>query len=179
MKNIFITLSTLLFFGLMSQAQNYYVSSSATTNGSGTIFSPWNSFTPLNALLATSAPIDTIFLKSGDVFREQITIATASNFVITSYGAGNNPIISGADSVLSWTPVASTQYWQANFSQPVVNFFVNDIEQIIARYPDENSPYLTTDAGTTNNVWRVGEGWGFGKLYIHRSRMAHLAPTRC
>jgi len=29
------------------------------------------------------------------------------------------------------------------------------------------------------NVWRVGEGWGFGKLYIHRSRMAHLAPTRC
>ena len=152
MKNIFITLSTLLFFGLMSQAQNYYVSSSATTNGSGTIFSPWNSFTPLNALLATSAPIDTIFLKSGDVFREQITIATASNFVITSYGAGNNPIISGADSVLSWTPVASTQYWQANFSQPVVNFFVNDIEQIIARYPDENSPYLTTDAGTTNNT---------------------------
>ena len=29
------------------------------------------------------------------------------------------------------------------------------------------------------NVWRVGEGWGFGKLYIHRSRIAHLAPTRC
>jgi len=31
----------------------------------------------------------------------------------------------------------------------------------------------------TANVWRVGEGWGFGKLYIHRSRIAHLAPTRC
>jgi hypothetical protein len=29
------------------------------------------------------------------------------------------------------------------------------------------------------NVWWVGEGWGFGKLYIHSSRIAHLAPTRC
>lgn len=150
MKSILITIVTIIFFGLATQAQNYYVSSSATVSGSGSMLSPWNSFAPLNALLATSAPIDTVFLKSGDIFREQITVSLASNFVITSYGVGSKPIISGADSVLNWTPIST--YWQANFSQPIVNFFVNNQEQILARYPDESAPYLTVDAGTTNST---------------------------
>ena len=150
MKITLTTFIAILFLTLTTHAQNYYISSSATTSGSGSIISPWNSFVPLNALLATSSPIDTIFLKSGDVFRDQMTIATASNFVITSYGAGNKPVISGSDSVLSWTPIST--YWQANFSQPVVNFFVNDKEQILARYPDQSAPYLTVDAGTTDTT---------------------------
>ena len=150
MKTILTIIVSIIFFGLATQAQNYYVSSSAATNGSGSMVSPWNSFASLNTLLATSAPIDTVFLKSGDVFRDQITVALASNFVITSYGTGNNPIISGADSVISWTTIST--YWQANFSQPITNFFVNNQEQIIARYPDESSPYLTVDAGTTNST---------------------------
>ncbi len=152
MKNILSTIIVILFWGLETQAQNYYVSSSATVSGTGSMISPWNSFAPLNALLATSVPIDTIFLKRGDVFRDQLTVSLASNFVITSYGAGNKPIISGADSVHSWTPVSSTLYWQANFSQPIVNFFVNDKEQILARYPDDGVPYLTVDNGTTNST---------------------------
>lgn len=150
MKKVITTIIAILFLGLITHAQNYYISSSAASSGSGSISSPWNSFAPLNALLATSAPIDTIFLKSGDIFRDQITISIASNFVITSYGAGNKPTISGADSVLTWTPTST--YWQANFSQPIVNFFVNNKEQILARYPDESSPYLTVDAGTTNST---------------------------
>jgi len=150
MKNILPTIIVILFWGLETQAQNYYVSSSATGSGTGSMISPWNSFAPLNALLATSVPIDTIFLKSGDVFRDQLTVSLASNFVITSYGVGSKPIISGADSVLNWTPIST--YWEANFIQPVVNFFVNNQEQIIARYPDESDPYLTVDAGTTNST---------------------------
>ncbi|MFM7637635.1 MAG: Ig-like domain-containing protein, partial [Crocinitomicaceae bacterium] len=149
MKNIITTIIAVLFFGLISHAQNYYVSSSAASNGSGSFSSPWNSFASLNSLLATSASIDTVFLKSGDVFRDEITVALASNFVITSYGTGNKPIISGADPVSSWTLVST--YWQANFTLPVVNFFVNNAEQILARYPNEGS-YLTVDAGATNST---------------------------
>jgi len=81
MKTILTIIVSIIFFGLATQAQNYYVSSSATISGSGSMVSPWNSFVPLNTLLATSAPIDTIFLKSGDVFRDQITVALASNFL--------------------------------------------------------------------------------------------------
>ncbi len=152
MKTIFATITAILFLALTTHAQNYYISSSATSGGNGSILSPWNSFVPLNALLSTSNSVDTIFLKRGDIFRDQITVSLASNFVITSYGIGNESIISGADLVLNWTPVLSTSYWQANFSQPVVNFFVNDTEQILARYPDDGAGYLTVDGGTTNNT---------------------------
>lgn len=151
MKKLFLLFFGIIAFCHQSKAQNYYISSSAATSGSGSMVSPWNSFAPLNALLATSAPIDTIFLKSGDTFRDQITVSVASNFVITAYGTGVKPIISGADSVLNWTYNATEEYWQANFIQPVVNFFVNDQEQILARYPDEGL-YLILDAGTTNST---------------------------
>jgi parallel beta-helix repeat protein len=152
MKYTFSTIIAIFFLGMTSHAQNYYISSSAATNGNGTLLSPWNSFASLNTLLATSLPIDTIFLKRGDVFREQITIQAADNFVITAYGTGNNPVISGADLVLSWTQVANTSYWQANFSPSVINFFVNDKEQILARYPDDGAAYLTVDGGSTNTT---------------------------
>lgn len=133
-----------------SKSQNYYISSSAISSGNGTVNSPWNAFAPLNALLASSAPIDTIFLKRGDVFRDQITVALSSDFVITAYGTGPKPIISGADPVQSWKSVGA--YWEANFTKPVFNFFANDKEQIIARFPDENVSFLTVDGGSTNSV---------------------------
>lgn len=152
MKITFTIVVAILFFAQTTHSQNYYVSSSASTSGNGTINSPWNSFSPLNALLASTSSIDTIFLKNGDTFRDQIIISNNSGFVITSYGTGNKPIISGAELVSTWTAVPNTSYWQANFNQRVVNFFANDKEQILARYPDENSPYLTVDAGTSNDT---------------------------
>lgn len=131
-------------------AQNYYLSSSATTMGNGSEASPWNSFDPLNSLLSTASNVDTVFLKSGDVFREQLTISGTDNFVITSYGTGNRPVISGADSVTGWTSEGT--YWKADFSGPVYNFFSEHQEQILARYPDASSAYLTVDAAASNSL---------------------------
>ncbi len=179
MKNLLLTIIVVLFCGLETQAQNYYVSSSASASGTGSMISPWNSFAPLNALLATSDPIDTIFLKSGDVFRDQLTISNASNFVITSYGSGNKPLISGADSVHSWTPIPSTLYWKANFSQPIVNFFVNDKEQILARYPDEGLPYLTVDAGTTNSTLIDAEISSISSVVLNQSQVCVHTAQWC
>lgn len=177
MKIILPIIIVILFLGIETQAQNYYVSSSATDSGTGSKISPWNSFAPLNALLATSAPIDTIFLKSGDVFRDQITVSVASNFVITSYGVGSKPIISGADSVLNWTPVST--YWQANFIQPVVNFFVNNQEQILARYPDEGAHYLTVDAGTTNSTLIDAELSSISPTILNQSQVCVHTAQWC
>jgi len=134
-----------LFFSLQAKCQSYYVSSSASSNGNGSQQTPWNSFASLNALLATATLIDTIYLKRGDVFRDRINITLADNFVITAYGSGSSPVISGADQVTNWTQVGGQSYWQASISQNPTSFFVNDKEQILARYPDENT-YLATDA---------------------------------
>jgi hypothetical protein len=151
MKNTFTIIIAILLGSMSAHSQNYFISSSANTNGNGSRFSPWNTFSPLNALLATSTNIDTIFLKSGDTFRDQINIIAANDFVITTYGNGNKPIISGADSVKSWT--VGSSYWEANFSKPVIIFFVNNQEQILARYPDEGS-YLRVDTGCTKYTLR-------------------------
>lgn len=150
MRTCLLTILAISFWMLTLKAQNYYISSSASSQGNGTIISPWNSFAPLHALLASSASIDTLFLKRGDVFRDQITVSLASNFVITAYGAGPMPIISGADPVQTWKFTGA--YWEADFTKPVFNFFANDKEQIIARFPDENAPFLTVDGGSTNSV---------------------------
>ncbi len=130
-------------------AQNYFVSSSAPVSGTGTLGSPWNSFTEVNVLLGSASTIDTIFLKCGDIFRDQMTVGVASDFVISAYDTGNQPIISGADSVLGWTTISG--YWQADFFEPVTHFFANHQEQIPARYPDEGM-YLLVDAATINDL---------------------------
>lgn len=151
MKNLSLIFCAVGVLYKLSIAQNFYISSSAPAGGSGTMLSPWNNFTPLNSLLATNATIDTIYLKCGDIFRGQITVTTVSDFVITSYGTGMQPVISGADTVSNWTYDAAKDYWVADYSQPMTHFFANNREQILARYPNEGT-YMILDAGTTNTT---------------------------
>jgi len=131
-------------------ATNYYLANAGNDNNTGTSSgSPWKTITKLNTVIY--APGDTVFFLSGDTFRGSILISQSGNaglkIAFTSYGSGDKPIISGANSIINWT--LSGSYYQANFTQAVVNFFVNDKEQILARYPDEGS-YLTVDAATNN-----------------------------
>lgn len=148
MRNILIVFAFFLLHTGNLNAQNYYVSSSASAGGNGSKLSPWNSFAPLNALLAsTSGKVDSVFLKCGDTFREQLIDSLRSNLVITSYGSGNQPVISGADIVSGWN--ATGNYWEVSFNQSVTHFFANHQEQILARYPDEGAAYLTVDEGSS------------------------------
>lgn len=145
-----LTIIAVLFYGINAIAQNFYISASdanADDSNIGSMSEPWRSFAPLNTLLASNTPIDTIFLRCGDIFRDQINVAVAGDFVLSSYGSGNKPVISGADSVVNWIPYGD--FYQADFSGAVVNFFVDNKEQIIARFPDAGY-YLTVDAATQN-----------------------------
>lgn len=151
MKKLF-TITFGILFWLNINATNYYLANAGNDNNTGTSSgSPWKTITKLNTVIY--APGDTVFFLSGDTFRGSILISQGGNtgvkIAFTSYGSGNKPIISGANSIINWTLAGS--YYQANFTQTVVNFFVNDKEQILARYPDEGS-YLTVDAATNNYI---------------------------
>jgi hypothetical protein len=130
-------------------SQNYYISSTdplADDMNAGTSAgAPWQTFAPLNAQLSLMT-IDTIFLKRGDVFRDSMFINNANGLVITGYGVGADPIITGSDPVTGWT--FQSARFRANFSQQPTAFFVNDAEQIIARTPDEGL-YNTIEAADT------------------------------
>jgi len=97
--------------------------------------------------LQTFAPGDSILFRCGDTFRGNIILNQSGNssnrIVISSYGSGNKPIISGAEQISTWT--FNGTYWQANYSSSISNFFVDGIEQTLARYPN-NHQYLNYDS---------------------------------
>lgn len=131
-------------------AQNYYISSTdplaSDLNPGTSALSPWRTFSPLNAL-PTLLNTDTIYLKRGDVFRDSMYINNANGLVISGYGLGADPIISGSDPITGW--IFQAARYQANFTQQPIAFFVNDREQIIARTPDEGLYNTIDDADTT------------------------------
>ncbi len=85
----------------------YYVDSTFTGTSDGSIAGPWKTIAD-----ATLADGDTLALKRGSVFREEITSAETAfnNITITAYGDGELPIVSGADIITSWTSVNGKIY---------------------------------------------------------------------
>ena len=77
--------------------RNYYLSETGNNNDEGTLTHPWKT---LNKISNTALnPGDTVFFKRGDRFDGHFVIdgsgTKGSPIVITAYGEGNQPIISG------------------------------------------------------------------------------------
>lgn len=84
----------------------YYVSNTGSDSNDGlSTSSPWQTINKVNN--ASFRGGDIIKFKSGDQWREQLTIPTTGvdgrPITFTSYGAGNKPIINGANLVSSWS----------------------------------------------------------------------------
>lgn len=127
-------------------ATNYYFSAAGNDANSGTtIANPFKTITKLNSLILQAG--DTIFFKKGDTFRGQINLNATGNsvnsIVFTSYGTGNKPIISGAELVTNFTQNGNK--YEKILTQKTNNFFVNNAEQTLARYPN-NGRYLWLDS---------------------------------
>lgn len=156
-----------LSFGFLSvNATNYYVSSTdANANDNYATSSPtnpWKTISKLNSINYTAG--DSIFFKCGDTFRGNILLNQGGNntasIVFSSYGTGSKPIISGAEIISNWT--ANGNYYSANYTGSVGNFFVNGKEKTLARYPNEGN-YLTLDSAQTN--------------YLKDAALSSLNPT--
>lgn len=144
-----ISFSLLLACSFTANATNYYLSNTGSDSNSGTSSSsPWQTITKLNTV--SYAPGDTVFFKCNHLFRGNIVVNQGGNnsspVVFTAYGIGNKPVISGAQLLTGWT--ASGNFYTAPYTGSVTNFFVNDKEQTLARYPNEHS-YLTLDSAQT------------------------------
>ena len=83
--------------GSSAVATTYYVDSTATCPGSGTLASPWCNFSVVNATVFQ--PGDRILLKSGDTFTSGMVLhgsgTSTSYLTVGSYSSGASPIISG------------------------------------------------------------------------------------
>ena len=144
MKKFIIIIT--VFFSSSAFAANYYFSNAGNDNNAGTNpSSPFKTIDKLNTLPLAAG--DSVLFYCGDVFRGQINIAASGNssnyIVFAGYGSGNKPIISGANTINNW--VLNGNKYEATLTTKPNNFFVNDKEQVIARYPNNNQ-YLTLDS---------------------------------
>jgi hypothetical protein len=92
---------------------SYYVDCSASSNGTGTSASPWNSVTAVNS--TTFAAGDSVLFKAGTTCTGQLTPggsgASGSNISMSSYGSGAKPIIDAAGATGAVIHLLNQQYW--------------------------------------------------------------------
>ena len=157
MRRLLLVLHLIGFVNLCN-AQPYYFSSTSgdDISGDGSINSPWQTIAKLNSL--NLVPGDTIYLKKGDVFHGEIILmanedgSSATPIVFTGYGSGNNPMISGAETLstgwTSYAPVAGS--YQITSSRKVKQLIVNGVPIESAKYPDNG--FLTVDSMYPGNT---------------------------
>ena len=88
----------LLSFSLYAQNQYYLSSSTGNDNNNGLQTQPWKTLSKLSN--TTLGPGDTVYFKKGDTFRGHYVVNGSGKegnpITFTSYGSGNQPIISGS-----------------------------------------------------------------------------------
>ncbi|HEY1870914.1 MAG TPA: hypothetical protein VGG71_07645, partial [Chitinophagaceae bacterium] len=178
-----IVLSTLLLN--IANATNYYFSySSGDDSRSSTQArnpsTPWRSITKLNSIFASLLPGDSVLFKRGDTFYGEIIIgrsgSSSARIVLGSYGSGNRPIMTGFQTVSSWTSYGSGIY-ESVFSpgQSTLNMVTrNNAFQPMGRWPKanaSNSGYLMyqSHSGTssiTSNAIAAARNYVGGEVVI-------------
>jgi hypothetical protein len=104
MKTLTVALIIFLSAALTARGTKYYFSSTAgddsrTASQAQNSSTPWKSLTKLNALFPSLRGGDTVFLQCGSVFpgalRPNTSGSSGKPVVVTSYGSGALPIITG------------------------------------------------------------------------------------
>lgn len=190
-KNPVLLFSLLLCVGLSANATTYYVSSvsgndsySATQAQSSK--TPWKTMAKVNSFFGSLNPGDSVLLEAGSVFTTSLYIlksgTAAKPIVISVYGSGNMPVISGFTSMSSWTS-AGGGVWQSPCSScgGVVNMvMIGDSSQPMGRFPNA---WSNADAGydqiqsfnsnlsiTNSHIGASGHNWTGSKVVIRKNR---------
>lgn len=137
------------FFTVLSfsaSAKSFYVAANGNNNNNGTSAStPWQSIAKVNASFGSIVAGDSILFRRGDTFYGAIVVgksgASGRPIVISAYGLGNKPVITGFVTASSWTAV-STGIYQAYIpgAKSTLNMVtLNGEAQALGRYPNANT----------------------------------------
>ncbi|MEO6915166.1 MAG: right-handed parallel beta-helix repeat-containing protein [Chitinophagaceae bacterium] len=163
-----LLVATQLFLFTTARSATYYFSSSAGDDSrnnqqASNPATPWQSLQKLHAIFSTLQPGDSILFKKDDLFYgffEASASGTASApIVISSYGNGRDPVISGFSRITDWIP-AGFGVWETTLSNApstVRSVLLNDVPQAIGRFPNataSNSGYLNVEAVLSSNAVR-------------------------
>lgn len=144
------------------QAKNYYISTQGNDSNSGlTPAAAWQSITKLNTSFNLIVAGDSVLFKCAEIFYGSILIVKSGTaalpIVISSYGTGAKPIITGFSDLSSWVSVGAGVYQStaSNIKNSVNLVTLNNIPQAIGRYPNSDAPnggYLTYESFSTTSI---------------------------
>ncbi|MEP6583494.1 MAG: right-handed parallel beta-helix repeat-containing protein [Ginsengibacter sp.] len=161
--SLFLFLTSLTFF---ANAKNYYFSSvsgddSRTSTQAQSKSTPWKTLTKLNSFMSSLTAGDSVLFKSGEVFYGFITVTksgtTTKPIIFAAYGTGNKPVITGFQTLKTWTSVGGGIFecYNSALGTQVNMVTLNGSFQPIGRYPNitaSNKGYLIFESHGTNYI---------------------------
>jgi parallel beta-helix repeat protein len=190
-KNPIIVLGILLLCaGVPGRAATYYVSSisgndSYTTAQAQNQATPWKSMAKVNSFWNSLNPGDTVKLQCGSIFTSALYVGKSGTagkpIVLTTYGTGSAPLLTGFVSMGTWTSVGGN-IWQQSCPScgSVANMVeIGDSSQPMGRWPNSGS---NTDAGynqiqsangtvsiTDSRIGASGHNWTGSHIAIRKA----------
>jgi hypothetical protein len=187
MKTPFLLL--LLWCSVQLHAKNYYFSStsgddSRSITDAQNPQTPWKSIQKLNTIFSGLVPGDSVFFRRNETFYGSINVAVSgsvnSPVVISAYGDGEKPIITGFEMLSNWVQ-KSTNIWEAAIPRAVSSLNLltfNGQAKDMGRYPNyssANQGYRTIDAH--NGIYSITDynlssntDWTNAEIVIRKNR---------
>lgn len=163
-------------------ATNYYVKAGGSDIATGTSdATAWATISKVNSewSAGTFAPADTIFLRRGDLFSETIIVTESgvagSPIVISAYGNGEKPIITGLETISEWTSAGGGIYYSEISVESAPNMvLINGENTPMGRFPDSTYLILDSSVGTTSitdaELNSSVTDWSGAELVIRKNR---------
>jgi hypothetical protein len=155
----FISVSLLILFNEATAGNNYYFSSSTGDDARTSIqarnpATPWKTITKLNSFFSSLSAGDSVLFKKNDIFEGTITPTISgtltSPIIISSYGSGAKPVISGFQTVTGWTNEGSGIYSKAVTVQSTPSILMlNGVNAPMGRFPKSTYRSIDSHSGST------------------------------
>ena len=186
-----LLLFLLICFCKQTKADTYYFSDilgddSRTATVAQSQATPWKTLAKLNAIFKTLNPGDSILFEKGNVFYGSINIGISGTLsapiVLSAYGTGNKPIITGFTTLTNWIADGNGIYESYNpaLGASVNMVILDNVQQQMGRYPNADAPnrgYLVFESHTTkvsikDNELPSSPNWQNAELVIRSQRWA-------
>lgn len=164
--------------------QVFYVSSSTgdDSNDGNSFLAPWETLSKVNE--QSFQPGDAILFKKGDSWNETLNVTSSGNstkpITFGAYGTGNNPILTGFETLSSWSDIGGGIYKSSCSScgSSVSIVIINGTQYGMGRYPNANGSnggYLTYEShsGTTSitdTALSSSPNWTGAEAVIRKNR---------
>lgn len=180
MKKILFLL--FLLISISARAETYYIKTGGSDAADGlTDATAWETITKVNTTWAagTFAPGDSILFNKGNSFYGTITITESgtagSPIYIGSYGTGADPIITGFQTLSSWTDAGGSIYYAtlSSADDTTTMVTVDGVHTAMGRYPDSGTNLTFESHSTTVSITDTGIGdatdWAGADIVINKN----------